>query len=226
MVRKISSCVLSHDYFSGRNGNPSSVSLLCCETKVSVYYSYRSHEQSFRKGFLMQDEGAGLHESLLWRAQHEPCSQGAKEMRVTFCNWAERMAWTGENRKASEKRGALSTPLQVQMGEGVYSRQRGHGWGHISKQGDTAKGHQEDVKKRDRARVWKGGQRPRMPHSQAQTTHRPVGAHRHTAQRQFLPHPRRHRPGRGLHWGVTTGVWGHCSLEEALCGTAQTQNTG
>lgn len=37
----------------------------------------------------MQDEGSGLHESLLWHVQHEPCSQGAKEMRATFCDWAE-----------------------------------------------------------------------------------------------------------------------------------------
>lgn len=40
--------------------------------------------------------------------------------------------------------GALSTALQVDMVEGVYSRQMEHGWGHIRKPGGTATSYQEE----------------------------------------------------------------------------------
>lgn len=116
----------------------------------------------------MQDEGTELNESPLWRVQNGPCPQGAGKAQVTCCGQSERMALDRGDQEGFWEGGALSTALQVKMGEGVYSRQIKHGWGHVSKWGAQLR----DVKRRGGAWGWKVGKglkchitkyRPHMP---------------------------------------------------------------
>lgn len=126
LVRKLSSCLLSHERFTERNGNPNVY--LCYETKFFVDCSYSCHEQSFFRILFF------INESPLWCLQNGP---RPLETRKTWDGLG-----LGRPERFPGKGGFWEGALQVKKGEGVYQADGARGRPCQQMRG-TAEGQQE-----------------------------------------------------------------------------------
>lgn len=122
LVRKLSLCLLSHECFTERNGNPNVY--LCYETMFFVDCSCNRHEQSFFRILFF------ISESPLWCIQNGPRPPEAKK------------TWDGLGLGGPER--FPRRALQVKKGEGVYQADGARGRPCQQMRG-TAEGQEEEA---------------------------------------------------------------------------------